>query len=200
MISLMEARFPIICTNGALKDKHFAKGLEYTHRIWNSVKKGNDAIFRSAFERAMDEYSKSDAEEAIANILWLIFVMYLLLPDEHTGKIGEAVLNKKATGPGFWKNYVLRDANPISKESAENKCAYANDMHLTIMECIKELKDSALYSDLGDYYWALKYILGLAANEYSDDFNEAMGLEMMLSLLTLGNKYAFCYFDKSCSI
>ncbi len=68
-------------------------------------------------------------------------------------------------------------------------------MHESVMALLQILKGSPDYADLADYYLALKYITGMAGNDYSDDMNKTIGMEMMLSFLTLANPYAFKYVD-----
>ena len=48
--------------------------------------------------------------------------------------------------------------------------------------------------DLADYYMALRYVIGMVANDYSDDLNKTIGMEMLLSFAELGNKYVIRYF------
>ncbi len=204
MISIAESTFPMVSTVKALEDPHFTKGYEHTTKIWNkikNIKSDGETFMRSEFERAFKEYGdsleKSETIESAANLLWLIFVMYSLLSDEHSVRLGEAILYDKALGTDFLKNYVIKDANRISKEDEENKKSYARDMHESVMACLQILKESQDYADLADYYLALKYIIGMAGNDYSDDMNKTIGMEMMLSFLTLANPYAFKYVDSS---
>lgn len=202
MISTFEAILPIVSTVKALEDPHFSKGYEYTMQIWNKIKNmksTGEILMRSVFERASEEYGesfeKSATIESAANLLWLIFVMYSLLPDEHSEKMGEAILYGKALRADFLKNYMIKDANRISKENENNKKSYARDMHESVMAFLHILKVSQDYASLADYYLALKYIIGMAGNDYSDDMNKTIGMEMMLSFLTLENPYAFKYVE-----
>ena len=202
MISIAEAIFPMVYSVKALEDPHFAKGYEYTTNIWNkikNIKSTGDELMYSLFERAYKEYVQSleifETIESAANLLWLIFVMYSLLPDEHSVKLGEAILYEKALSADFVKNYVIKDANRISRENEENKKSYARDKHESVMIFLQILKKSPDYADLADYYLAMKYIIGMAGNDISDDMNKTIGMEMMISFLTLANPYAFKYVD-----
>jgi len=40
----------------------------------------------------------------------------------------------------------------------------------------------------------LRYVIGMVANDYSDDLNKTIGMEMLLSFAELGNKYVISYF------
>lgn len=198
-MDVMAVQFPIICTDKAMQDPNFAEGYRRTQEIWSKVKEGQAGIMRSFIESAFQKYEdaiidNNELVEAVANTLWLTFLVYALMPDEHSVKMGEAVLFGKSLKKDFVKNYVLKDANPISKENAENKRAYVADSQETVIALIHILKESDEYADLADYYMALRYVIGMVANDYSDDLNKTIGMEMLLSFAELGNKYVIRYF------
>jgi len=198
-MDVMAIQFPIICTDEAMQDPNFAEGYRRTQEIWSKVKEGQAGIMRSFIESAFQKYEdaiidNNELVEAVANTLWLTFLVYALMPDEHSVKMGEAVLFGKSLKKDFVKNYVLKDANPISKENAANKRAYVADSQETVIALIRILKESDEYADLADYYMALRYVIGMVANDYSDDLNKTIGMEMLLSFAELGNKYVIRYF------
>jgi len=198
-MDVMAIQFPIICTDEAMQDPNFAEGYRRTQEIWSKVKEGQAGIMRSFIESAFQKYEdaiidNNELVEAVANTLWLTFLVYALMPDEHSVKMGEAVLFGKSLKKDFVKNYVLKDANPISKENAANKRAYVADSQETVIALIRILKESDEYADLADYYMALRYVIGMVANDYSDELNKTIGMEMLLSFAELGNKYVIRYF------
>ena len=182
-----------------MEDPHFAEGYKRTQEIWTKVKEGQSSIMRSFIESAFQKYEdaiigNNELVEAVANTLWLTFLVYALMPDEHSVKMGEAVLFGKSIKKDFVKNYVLKDSNPISKENTSNKRAYVEDSQETVVALIQVLKESVEYSNLADYYMALRYVIGMVANDYSDDLNKTIGMEMLLSFAELGNKYVINLF------
>lgn len=198
-MDVMAVQFPIICTDNAMQDPNFAEGYRRTQEIWSKVKEGQAGIMRSFIESAFQKYEdaiidNNNLVEAVANTLWLTFLVYALMPDEHSAKMGEAVLFGKSLKKDFVKNYVLKDANPISKENAANKRAYVADSQETVVALIRILKESEEYANLADYYMALRYVIGMVANDYSDDLNKTIGMEMLLSFAELGNKYVINFF------
>lgn len=199
MIAALEAQFPIMCSKKAMQDQHFANGFKKTQEIWQNLKLSHESIMISSIKLALDSYEASlsdnpETAESAANMLWLIFINYALMPDEHSVKMGEAVLFEKSLKPDFIKKYVLKDVNPISEEDAANKKAFIRDRQEAIIVLIHILKDSANYADLADYYIAIRYVIGMVANEYSDDLNKTIGMEMLTSFAELGNKYALNLF------
>lgn len=197
-IEVMAVQFPIISTEKAMQNPDFAEGYLRTQKIWNKIKEGQSAIMRNVFEYALQKYEKaiiseSCVVESVANVLWITFMIYAMMPDEHSSKMGEAVLFGKSLKHNFVKNYVLKDSNPISEENSKNKRAYILDSQETIVELIRVLKTSEEYADLADYYTALRYVIGMIANDYSDDLNKTIGMEMLISYAELGNKYVINY-------
>ncbi len=197
MIDTLEIQLPIICSDKALQEPNFAEAYKRTIEIWNRIKKGNSQILRGFIESTFEYYEEaiinSEVVEAVANTLWLTFVMFALMPDEHSAKMGEAVLYGKALDKKFVKQYVLKDSYPISEQNLQNKRAYVEDSQETVVTLIRFLKESDEYADLADYYTALRYVIGMVANEYSDDMNKTIGIEMLLSFAQLGNKYVIRY-------
>ena len=58
---------------------------------------------------------------------------------------------------------------------------------------LKALKSEQEWSDLADYYLALRYVLCLVDTGLSNEMNTAVGMQMMLSFMTMGNRHAFAF-------
>jgi hypothetical protein len=142
-----------------------------------------------------ESLEKFETKESAANILWLIYVLYTMLPDEHSIEFGKAILYGKVQGKDFAKKYIHSKKNTTEAQKT-TKMHYARDMSGSIMAYIEFLKMSPEYTNIADYYLALRYIIGLVDTGYSQEINQIIGMEMMLSLLSLGNPYAFTYVNK----
>ena len=59
-----------------------------------------------------------------------------------------------------------------------------------LWESIKALKSDEKWSDLGDYYLALRYTNGLVDTDLSAEMNVTMGIQLMIAYAQLDNKYA----------
>lgn len=198
-ISVLKTQFPIICTASSKENQLFLRGYMLTQDILRKLEKGPGAIYQQSIEDTMEAFAGaydecSSLAEAIANMIWLMFISYALMPDEHSIKMGEAVLYGKALKKDFVKNYVLKDANPISKENNANKREYVRASQEGMLQLIRLLKQSEKYGDLADYYLAMRYVIGMVANGYSDDLNKTIGMEMLTAYASLGNKYVLNYF------
>lgn len=92
-----------------------------------------------------------------------------------------------------WKE-LQYESQKDAKKSAKKKQAFIHDFDKLIFDLIHELKTTKRWSQLGDYYLALRYMYGLIDTDYSDEMNQAVGIQMMLAFLQLGNKYALDFF------
>ena len=59
-----------------------------------------------------------------------------------------------------------------------------------INSLISELKSELEWADLGDYYLAMKYVNNMVYTGFSPEMNVAIGMQMMLALVDIGNEYA----------
>lgn len=204
MMEVLEVMLPLLSNEKALENEHFRKGYQYSVDIWKAITGNKESIMRFYFERALEEYQDAFVEggviEAVANMVWITLVSYALMPDEHAVKVGEAILYGKALKKDFVKKYVLKDSNPISKENADNKKEYAKESYENRMVLLKILKESETYSDLAHYYSALQYVVGFVDNEYGLDLNKTIGMEMMTTLVELGNQYAYNFIKANVSL
>ncbi|MDD3221021.1 MAG: helix-turn-helix transcriptional regulator [Lachnospiraceae bacterium] len=203
LVNLLEIIFPLSCSNTSKEDIYFMKGYEYTQEILTSLKKGEN-ILRRKFELALESYCTSmetyETTDSAANTLWLIYVLYTLLPDKQFENMGKALYFGKATGNDFLKNYVLKNEITKDKAEEENKLSYIRDMNESITAYIQCLKKIPSYANLADYYLALRYVIGMVDTDYSNELTKTIGMEMMLSFLSIGNPYAFEFVQKSLEI
>ena len=204
IISCLEVIFPIIKSDAAMKDPYFVKGYERTISFWNSIKAMKGPALESSMSMALKEYkvslSQYSTNESAANILWLLFIRFLLIYNEHIQRVGEAVLNGKGTEKNFAKKYILDNSQLVNEQTDERRRVYVERNHKTIMNMIKILKASSEYSDLGDYYIALTYVCGLSNNDCSNEMNQIIGHEMMATFHDLDNDYAVAYFNSVLSL
>lgn len=202
-ISQIETTFPVICSEPAMLDLYFAEGYRHTIRFWESLKGMKGPILESDISSALKEYQTSlnqnSTVESAANILWLLFLRFILIDDTHYQQLGEAILNGKGKDKDFAKNYILQNSDSIDVQAEVRRKRYATRHHETMMQLIKRLKTSS-YSVLGDYYVALMYIYGVVNNNESKHMNQAIGSEMMSVLYELDNPYALSYIDSVFSL
>jgi len=187
--------FPIFkCTEG-LADEYFKKGYDFLQCI-RQASINNKYVSIQQMENCMESFVQSyntfGTIEAIANVLGFVLLIYAPAFDKEKQHIGEAICKENRISKGVIKNFWLRkevEDDPIKEEFIENNSDF-------ILECISVLKKYSKWSELGDYYLALSYLVGVVDNDQREDMNNLIGEEFMYMLVQLGNKYASAYWNK----
>ena len=196
---MMGILFPLSCSDNALKNPSFKKGYDSCRRIIGAVSHNEGISGRiipecfEAFEQATDD---SEIPEAIANMIWLIFVLWSQIIDEEIMKAAESLLYPRRNIPPFVKSYLTAKANE-SEETKKKRQDFINDFDEIIVKLIMALKSSLNLAELADYYLALRYVVSMIDTGLSSEINSAVGMQMMLSFLRLGNPYALHYVEMS---
>ena len=81
------------------------------------------------------------------------------------------------------------------KKTANERKGFIEDFDEILNELISMLKKMEQWSQLGDYYLALRYILGMVDTGCSNEMNQAVGMQMMIAFAHIGNKYALDFFN-----
>ena len=85
---------------------------------------------------------------------------------------------------------LSRAIKKVSPEVESKRQGFISDMDELLCESIKALKSDEKWSDLGDYYLALRYTNGLVDTDLSAEMNVTMGIQLMIAYAQLDNKYA----------
>jgi len=198
-ISASEEILPLIISDKALEDSYFKKGYDYTQLIMTAARNGNtDGITDSIVERIVEAYTVSFEElktiESAANMIWWVFILSALIFDEHMAEMSEAVVYRKASGKDFVKKYMVKNKRTNDVENESCKKSFILEIQEDMVKYLRVLKKSPKYSNLADYYSALRYIAGIVITDYGQEWNKNIGIEMMKSLKMLGNPYALKFF------
>jgi len=198
LVEMLKHMLPLFCSDIALENLNFKKSYEYTLKIWETIEKEEtpsekliDTCF-DCYEKAADE---SQPKELIANYLSLIFLFALAITaDVDNEKLNNALRNSRIIGDAIERKLFLRkgEFDITEKKVKDNLTREFNELILPI---IYKLHNSPEWTDLAHYYLSLRYLNALVDNDYSDDFNIAIGIEMMKSLTVLENRYANNYFS-----
>lgn len=199
LVKMMEIVLPLSYSDEALQNLHFKKGYDNCRRILDAFTHNENIsgkIISDSFEAYEQATENSEIPEAVANILWLIFVLWSQILEKDMIKAGESFLYPRRNNPPFVKAYINAKANE-SDEIKKKRQDFINDFDEIIVELLKALKSLPDWSDLADYYLALRYVLSMIDTGLSLEMNTAVGMQMMLSFLSLGNTYALHYVEMS---
>ena len=193
---LLKIILPLYSSEDAMKNASFKNGYDLSQRLLEAfssaeILPGNMIvrIFES-FATAVDE---SENLEAVANLVWSIFVWWSQIYDTNQLLSLQNKLLSKKLSLKEWMS--LKDTEDASV--AEKRVSFITDFDAIITEALKVLKSEQEWSDLADYYIALRYVVGMVDTDLSIEMNSAVGMQMMLSFMTLGNSHAFT-FCKTC--
>lgn len=193
---LLRVILPLYCSEEAMKNPNFKSGYDLSQRLLEAFSNA-EVLSGSVIVRILESFVKATDElespEAVANLVWSVFVWWSQISD--TSKL-LSLQNKLLSKKLSIKDYMsLKDTEDVS--ITEKKTDFISDFDEIVTEALKALKSEQEWSDLADYYLALRYVVGMVDTELSTEMNSAVGMQMMLSFMTLGNSHAFT-FCKAC--
>lgn len=193
---LLRLIFPLHRSEEAMKNPNFKNGYELSQRLLEAFSNAEvlpGSMIGRIFEAYVKATDESDSPEAVADLVWTVFIWWSQIVD--TSKL-LSLQNKMLSKKLSIKDYMsFKDTEGSS--ITEKKVGFVSDFDGVVTEALKALKSEQEWSDLADYYLALRYVLGMVDTELSTEMNSAIGMQMMLSFMTLGNSYAFT-FCKAC--
>lgn len=135
--------------------------------------------------------------EASANLLWWImlwgFLTVFLTPQvmENIEKImSKDAIIRDFLSLGFLPEFGDGAVTEYTEAHESSRKEYLEEYEVEMMIHIHQLKNSSKYSDLADYYIALRYEFNLLTNSLTAELNKAVGEELLITFSTLGNPYA----------
>lgn len=195
MIEMTLLMCPVTCTEKAMEDSLFQKGYAAHMRALGAMKDGRtfaNADYDMCIGAYSDSYDEYETPESLANILWWIVIFELSMKNQWMIDGAEALSDRRVSKKDFLKNFYLKDCSFPDEEKllGDTELKDLEKISETVVELLRELKKNAQYSNLADYYIALRYILGCVDNELTEAMNKAVGSEMIWAFAQLGNKYA----------
>lgn len=200
-----ERCFPIVCSKEAMGNENFRLAYDLHMNLYHKILR-NEAIKQEEIEECERLYNKASeekVEEARANLLWWTIIFsfaFSIMNSKIIDMIEMSNINNinakdfvQMILPTFYEDIFDSEQE---KEIREEKKKYYEDKIVDSIVNIRLLKLSEHYSDLGDYYMALSYLVGLVPNETTKETNLAMGAELMSVFSIMGNEYARNFFKQ----
>ena len=189
IMELYRTILPLCSSEEAMKNRYFKNGYELSQELLAGFS-NNEIVPGSMIVRIIDSYidaiDESEVPEAAANLLWSIFVLWSSIYDTETLlTLQRKLISQKISFKDLMKLKDTEDDNILQK-----RVDFITDFDEIIIELLKMLKSKQEWSDLADYYLALRYMAGIVDTELPAEMNMAVGMQMMLSFGTLGNSYA----------
>ena len=194
MIQLINVIVPLYRSDKAMENDNFRKGYELAQRLLDGFSKAevmSGNIIVSIFESFITAAEESESPESVANLMWSIFIWWTQMYDpDQMLSLQNKMLSKKLTFKDYMK---LRDTEDA--KTKEKRESFIKDFDEIINVTLRALKSEQEWSDLADYYLALRYVVGMVDTELTYEMNSAVGMQMMLSFMALGNDLAFKFCD-----
>lgn len=187
--------FPLFTSKEIKDSKKLSEALEMHKQLYSCE---SSQIVEVDIEVIINSYEESLSENnylsVLANFLSIVFwfeliQMYPLDYYESLNKFlsDKTVKQSKKEVNFLISNYLLND---IDKEDAEFTDSKNKDFDEFIMESISKFKNNISYTELGDYYMALRYYFNLVDNSLNSEENMLIGIMILKDLNKLGNRFA----------
>ena len=201
---VMDTLLPRVVSEDATKSPTFAVAYKL-HYYLTLLLRNRQSFDGKLTEHCLSFYKSADAEgipEASANLLWWMFMEGITIlgitpqvvrwkNEGHPSTIDSSDYIKKHY---LWK--VEDSDDEIFREIEDAKVEYIKEIDPEYIRLLKKLKQTPDYSDLADYYTALRYLLGLVDSNLTHEMKVVVGSEMIAALSKLENKYALNVIDK----
>ena len=195
---------PIITSDMAMKNTDFNQAFKTHEDIYNKLSINStstdsellDSIFSCVEKYCLVGENNDELEiEALSNILALYFLYALILNGamlifRQPALIGMLVSTDKELNQLIQS--IKKDMT-IEKDLSSLIEDFHEGYNEIIISILSQMKNSATYSDLADYYLALQYIWKIKDNNYEWGTNQQIGIEMMDCFASVGNTYAHQY-------
>ena len=193
MVELWKIMIPLSSSEKALENANFKKGYNKCCAILDSFSK-NDPVMGHVISDCFELFSKAVEEdelpEAVANMMWLLFLNWSQIMDQSMMEAFSSLLYPRKNQPSANK-VIMKAKSNVSDEVLRKRKEFIEDLDDSAIEIIKALKSEPDWSDLGDYFLGMKYLVGMVDSGLSSEMNEAVGMQMLLSQVQLGNEFAF---------
>lgn len=163
------------------------------HSVHGVRKELSEEGIEICIEGYFDAFDNEEIEaEAAGNFLsiWMLMFMMMKTVPEVMNDRPAALMQVASRDPKAKK--IIDNVDPNFEKDAKDIIQELRDPEIdsALEKMIVTLKHSHRWSDLADYYIALKYMWNLVDNDLGADFNRRVGAEMLGAFVQLDNVYA----------
>lgn len=192
----IEIIFPLFSVNNSSRAPGFSRSYDLHKSLFSNLKRGSMDGAENidvCIEGYFNAYEKENVKyEAAANFIGLWFLTLAMLKLSATPLVRQTAAMMQVASKDDEARRILENTDPNFEKDAEEMASELNDPEINekIEEMLNVLKHSDKWSDLADYYLALRYAYNLVDNDLEREFNQRIGLEMMNSFVLVRNVYA----------
>lgn len=186
--------FPLFSSKEIKNSKNLSKALQMHKKLLSldssEMDKVDIDIIINSYEEAL---SQNYCLSVLANFLSIIFFINIIdmFSSDYYENLnrflssGEVKKNQK-DAKFIISNHLLNDIGEVDNECTNTS---NNDIDEFIMTSISDFKNNKFYSDLGDYYIALRYYFNLVDNSLDREENLLIGIMILKDLNKLENRF-----------
>lgn len=198
MVNLFLKLLPLYSSEDARRNQKFNKGYKFCQQIMDGFLRGEmlrGTIITDAYQAFTEVFEEIECPEVAANLMWTIFVWWTQIIDvKQMMSLQSKLLSNK-----FDIKDIMKIKENESDELKEKKQVFVSDFDEITTEILKGLKSNSKWSDLADYYIALKYVWAMVDSDLSPEMNSAVGMQMMMTFAKIGNPHALNFLKISFS-
>lgn len=198
ILDLFQEILPLYSSEDTMRNSKFEKGYKLCQQIIDGFSSGEilrGTIITDAFQAFVDASDEIECPEVGANLMWTIFVWWTQIFDvKQMMSLQSKYLSNKFDIKDYMK--IKEKESDVLKEKRRG---FISDFDEFITEILKELKSDPKWSELADYYIALKYVFAMVDSDFSPEMNSAVGMQMMLTFAKIGNPHALNFIKTSLS-
>lgn len=193
---------PIFSDEIALNNAHFRKAFDIL-MFWKNKALDNGNILQDQKQRQRMEqdieicydlfaraWNEDNIYMAAANI---VRIYYLACASMFSGMdiLMDFLLSSKRTEIDLKEKYLRKPpTQKVINCFRQQRKELFIETNEEVFNLIAELKRDIHYADLGDYLFALRYLVGYYRNKWSFDTNSNIGYDLLVGLAKIGNEYA----------
>lgn len=191
IMSSMDLMLPVFDIQCGQRDEDYSHGVKQ-HLIAMRQLKANGYVYgfdvkaESIFEAYVKSIELNKSCESAANALSLIFLLWVCTSKSNVEK-GAQLISSISDFP--YK--VFGDAMESMQLSTSRDMEFCKDFEPIILELISLLKTDSRWYEIGDYYFALRFFLGLVDCDSDCSVLREVGIEMLISYCSMGNERAY---------
>lgn len=190
-LDLWKIMFPLFKSDEAMKNEDFRKAYNKCTSVLDSLSRNEEVaghVWSDCFELFLSAV-KAEVPEAVANLFWLVFMDWSSIMDQKMRTAYTSLIYSRKNQQTAAKT-ILKINSEVSEEVIKKRREFIEEFDDFTFELIKALKSDLDWSDLGDYYLGMKYLLGMVDSGFSQEMNKTIGTQMLLAQVQLDNKYA----------
>lgn len=197
---------PAACSDTALLNKHFRKAYTIHQTIFEQLK-NIDMDGMDKIDVCIDEYfeayeSTESKVEAAANFIGLFYLLLFIM------KVAPVIIQNKPSAlvqlsaRDTEVRNILDNSDSSFEEDAKEIVDELDDIEMSkfLKELLTVVKKTDRWSELADYYLALRYAWNLVDNDLEFGINKRIGVEMLYSFESVKKLYAHNFLKLNLSL